>query len=156
MALSTQLAAQGLEMEEVQVGMVWACVWACECGCGAGHVCGRGMWACECGCGAVNVCGRASGLRCSARQPSALSSPLSAPACRQAELARQRDLNARMRHELAEQAQAAEEATQAEEAEAGQLAAAQVSEEQRRGNAGGEETPQPISAVRGSPLHPLA
>lgn len=43
----------------------------------------------------------------------------------QAELARQRDLNTRMRHELAEQAQAAEEAANAEEAEASQLASSQ-------------------------------
>ena len=43
----------------------------------------------------------------------------------QVELDRQRELNARMRHELAEQAQAAEEAVQAGEAEHSQLAAAQ-------------------------------
>lgn len=44
----------------------------------------------------------------------------------QAELAKQRELNARMRHELTEQAAAAEEAAAKEEDEAGQLAAAQV------------------------------
>ena len=55
-----------------------------------------------------------------------LTHPALPPCPLQAELAKQRDLNARMRHELAEQAQAAEEAAQAEEAEASQLAAAQA------------------------------
>lgn len=52
--------------------------------------------------------------------------PAASHSCPQAELAKQRDLNARMRHELAEQAAAAEEAAAKEEDEAGQLAAAQV------------------------------